>query len=239
MNHLTRRRALTLAATGTLVAATAGGAYAAGMSGGSVSACVHHNGGGLYEAHRCARHDRGLQWSVRRPSGPPGAAGAAGPAGAPGAPGLAGPPGPPGPKGGPGITAAAQDGGNNPEPLTTGPHSGTLTDTTLTTTTAGRMFVFGHLHVGVNCPAQTGFNCDFNFGLYVDGQPAPGSDDFLLILNNTSPFEATGLFGVAPNVPAGVHHVTIGWNGNSPNPTLLTATTGDDHTAAIELGPSQ
>jgi hypothetical protein len=50
MKHLTRRRAVTLVATGALVAATAGGAYAAGTSGGSISACVHHNGGGLYQA---------------------------------------------------------------------------------------------------------------------------------------------------------------------------------------------
>jgi hypothetical protein len=112
MKHLTRRRAVTLAATGALVAATAGGAYAAGTSGGSISVCVHHNGGGLYQAHQCARDDRELQWDVRGLDGPKGAAGAAGPAGPAGAPGPRGLTGPPGtqgsggPKGQQGSTGA-------------------------------------------------------------------------------------------------------------------------------------
>jgi hypothetical protein len=96
MKHLTRRRAVMLGVTGALLAATAGGAYAAGTSGGSISACVRHNGGGLYQAHQCARDDRELQWNVRGPGGPPGAAG---PAGAPGPRGLTGPPGPQGSSG--------------------------------------------------------------------------------------------------------------------------------------------
>jgi hypothetical protein len=104
MKHLTRRRAVTLAATGALVAATAGGAYAAGTNDGSISVCVHHNGGGLYQARRCALDDHELRWSVRGPSGPKGAAG---PAGASGPRGLTGPPGPQGssgPKGEQGTT---------------------------------------------------------------------------------------------------------------------------------------
>jgi hypothetical protein len=107
MKHLTRRRALSLVAVGALVAAMAGGAYAAGTSGGSISACVHHDGGGLYQARRCDHDDRQLQWSVRGPGGLQGAAGPAGPAGAPGPRGLTGPPGPQGnggPKGEQGAT---------------------------------------------------------------------------------------------------------------------------------------
>jgi hypothetical protein len=240
VKHLTRRRALTLAATGMVAAAaTAAGAYAAGTGGASISACVRSHGGGLYEAHRCAGHDRRLQWSQRGSSGHSGPAGPAGAAGPTGARGLTGPAGAPGPQGDPGTTVAAQNGGNNPGPLPSGAHGGTLTDTTLTTTTAGQVVVSGHLHVGVTCPAQTGFNCDFDIGLYVDGQPVPGSGQSLLIQNNSSPSEVVELFGIAPNVPAGTHHVTIGWNGNSPNPALLTTTTSDDHTAAIEFGSSR
>jgi hypothetical protein len=107
MKHPTQRRALTLVATAALVTATAGGAYAASTSGGSISACVHHDGGGLYQARRCAQDDRQLQWSVRGPGGSQGAAGPAGPAGAPGPRGLTGPPGPQGnggPKGEQGAT---------------------------------------------------------------------------------------------------------------------------------------
>ena len=103
MKRLTRRRAVTLAATGVLVAATAGGAYAAGTSDGSISACVHHNGGGLYQARQCARDDHELRWSVRGPSGPQGAAGPAGASGLRGLTGPLGPQGNSGPKGEPGI----------------------------------------------------------------------------------------------------------------------------------------
>ncbi len=42
-----------------LVVAVSAGAYAAGLSSTSaVKACVHRRGGGLYLAHKCARHDR-------------------------------------------------------------------------------------------------------------------------------------------------------------------------------------
>jgi hypothetical protein len=99
MKHLTRRRAVTLAAIGALVAAMAGGAYAAGTSDGSISACVHHNGGGLYEARQCAGDDHELHWSVRGPAGPQGATGAAGPSGPRGLTGPPGPQGSSGPKG--------------------------------------------------------------------------------------------------------------------------------------------
>jgi hypothetical protein len=96
--------------------------------------------------------------------------------------------------------------------------------------------VFGHTDLIVNCPAQTGFNCHFSVALYVDGQPVPGSDQSPLIVNNTSPPELLDLFGIVPNVPAGAHHVTIGWNGDSPNPTSIVEFTGENHTAALALG---
>lgn len=127
MKHLTRRRAMTLAATGALVAATAGGAYAVSTSGGSITACVHHNGGGLYQARQCAHDDRALQWNVRGPDGPQGAAGAAGPAGTAGPRGLTGPPGPQGgsgPKGEQGTTGPAGPAGPRGDSFETGLPSG-------------------------------------------------------------------------------------------------------------------
>jgi hypothetical protein len=68
-----------------LVVAAAGGAYAAGSTGGTISVCVHHSGGGLYRARHCARHDSRLKWNARGPQGAQGAAGATGAAGAAGA----------------------------------------------------------------------------------------------------------------------------------------------------------
>ena len=87
-----------------LVVAASGGAYAAVRSSPSIiSACVHHKGGGLYVAHKCARHDGRLRWDVTGPPGRQGAQGVMGlqgPAGQPGGPGIQGGrgiQGPPGP----------------------------------------------------------------------------------------------------------------------------------------------
>lgn len=66
-----------LLATGVVAAAFAGSALAAtSSSSNSISACVHHQGGGLYSAKHCARHDHRLTWSIQ---GPQGATGPAGP----------------------------------------------------------------------------------------------------------------------------------------------------------------
>jgi hypothetical protein len=53
-----------------------GGALALAAQGArTVSACVHHKGGGLYEAKKCARHDGKLTWSKVGPRGLTGPAG--------------------------------------------------------------------------------------------------------------------------------------------------------------------
>jgi len=64
--HLTPAMGVALAA---LTLAASGGAYAAATgSSRAISACVHHQGGGLYVARRCARKDRSLKWGVTGPS---------------------------------------------------------------------------------------------------------------------------------------------------------------------------
>jgi hypothetical protein len=158
------------------------------------------------------------------------------PAGPKGAKGDSGPQGPPGPQGVPGPTAGAQSGGDDPPSTITGPHTGTLSTTTLTTPAAGSVFAFGHVNVNVSCPADSGFNCNFELGLYIDGQPVPGGGRFLLVPNNTVPTEIVELFGVATGVPAGTHRITIAYNGNSPNPASVTVTRSEDHSGAIALG---
>ena len=53
-----------------LALAASGGAYAATSgSSGSIVACVHHKGGGLYVAHKCVTHDKRLSWGVAGPTG--------------------------------------------------------------------------------------------------------------------------------------------------------------------------
>ena len=102
-----------------LVLAASGGAYAA-VAGSSrtVSACVHHTGGGLYVAHKCARHDKRLQWAV---TGPQGRAGKNGATGQPGQPGQ---PGPTGPIGATGLTGPPGPGRITTIPLVKLPNSG-------------------------------------------------------------------------------------------------------------------
>lgn len=150
----------------------AGAAYGSG-SGPTISACVHHVSGGLYAARPCHSGDRRLTWSVTGPGGPRGAIGPRGPGGPPGPGGPLGLTGPPGPKGDPGVAAAAQSGGADPPPLG-GPigTSQTLSDTVLTTSTAGRVFAFGHVDVTADCPtAVPTVTCSFTVGLYIDGEP--------------------------------------------------------------------
>jgi hypothetical protein len=76
-----------------LILAAGGGAYAATSGRGTITACVHHGGGGLYRARNCAHHDGRLSWNA---SGPPGTTGANGPTGAPGPKGDTGGQGPKG-----------------------------------------------------------------------------------------------------------------------------------------------
>jgi hypothetical protein len=76
-----RRAPATVLGIMALVVAAAGGAYAATGSHGTITVCVHHKGGALYRAHRCARHDRKLRWNTKGPAGPTGAQGPAGAAG--------------------------------------------------------------------------------------------------------------------------------------------------------------
>ncbi len=83
-----------------------GGAYALGSSkSGTIAVCVNHRSGVLYQAHRCARHDKKLSWSAVGPQGPAGPQGAAGPQGSAGTQGAAGQAGAAGP-----VTTTAPSG---------------------------------------------------------------------------------------------------------------------------------
>jgi hypothetical protein len=78
-----------------LVLVVAGGSYAFGASQSStISVCVHHKGGALYQASKCARRDKRLSWNSQGPQGVPGAQGVAGIQGPKGATGVQGPAGP-------------------------------------------------------------------------------------------------------------------------------------------------
>jgi hypothetical protein len=83
-----------------VVAVTGGGAYAlAAGTGKTITVCVKRDGGALYAAKHCARHDKKLTWAVHGPQGPIGAQGATGVQGPAGPQGIQGATGPQGPGG--------------------------------------------------------------------------------------------------------------------------------------------
>jgi hypothetical protein len=94
---LTSGRVAVALSAAALFCAIGGGAYAAASSNNTVTVCVKHSGGELYQAKKCAKHDKKLSWNEKGvagaagAAGAPGAPGAAGAAGAPGTPGAAGP----------------------------------------------------------------------------------------------------------------------------------------------------
>lgn len=73
-----------MALTAGILVLTFGGIALASSQGtvsqGTISACIHARGGGLYVG-RCARGDKMLSWAQRGPQGPRGPAGSPGPAG--------------------------------------------------------------------------------------------------------------------------------------------------------------
>jgi hypothetical protein len=219
------RRAAAIA-TGLVALVAASGAYAADhISSPQISACVGHKSGVLYAADQCRRRDARLTWSV---SGPPG------PAGPAGAQGAAGPPGATGAKGDPGVTAGAQSGGIDPPALGSLPNgTQTITDTVLSTSQAGNVFALGHVDVQVDCGP---FACGFTAGLYVDGRPVPGSARAVDLPVFSSTEETLDLFGLAPGLSSGVHHITIALRSPVRLPSITV--NGETHAAALGLAAS-
>ena len=226
---LGRPRRTIAVAIGLVALVAASGAYAAArISSSQISACVGHKSGVFYAANQCRQRDARLTWGVSGPPGPAGAQGAAGPAG------PAGPAGAPGAKGDPGVTVGAQSGGIDPPPLGSLPASTrTITDTVLSTSQAGSVLAVGHVDLQVDCGS---FVCGFTAGLYVDGQPVPGSARAVELPVFASTEETLDLFGLAPGLSAGVHHITIGLRSPVHLPSITV--NGETHAAALGLGGS-
>jgi hypothetical protein len=141
----------------------------------------------------------------------------AGPKGDPGPQGAAGPQGPKGETGQAGPTAVGV--GNVTDPLATPDGTMSVGATSLVTPSAGSVFAFGQLTLGMNCPSGT-FNCSFVAGLYIDGTPIPDSGQSRTVPVGTTQLYDFDLFGVARDVPAGTHTITVGWKATSPNPAV-------------------
>jgi hypothetical protein len=92
MKRLLAGRGTTVAVMGMLLALVAGGSYALAASGGkTITVCIKKNGGGLYKARKCKKHDSKLSWNQQGPAGKAGKNGATGFNGAPGTVGAPGP----------------------------------------------------------------------------------------------------------------------------------------------------
>jgi hypothetical protein len=79
---------------------------------------------------------------------------------------------------------------------------------TFTTATAGKVFVFSRASFGSSCQAG-GANCFIRVGLYVDDIPVAGSGALTTPAAGKSTSWQFISFGVAENVPAGVHTLRI------------------------------
>jgi hypothetical protein len=91
---LTSGRVAVALSAAALFCAIGGGAYAAASSSKTVTVCVKHSGGELYQAKKCAKHDKKLSWDEKGVAGATGATGATGAAGATGTTGATGAAGP-------------------------------------------------------------------------------------------------------------------------------------------------
>jgi hypothetical protein len=79
---------------------------------------------------------------------------------------------------------------------------------TLTTATAGKVFVFSRASFGSPCAAG-GPNCFIRVGTYVDDQPVAGSGAVVTARAGSQTSWQFISFGVAENVPAGVHTLHV------------------------------
>lgn len=192
-----------------------------------------------------AKLSQAAKSTLTGPAGPRGATGATGARGPQGAQGSKGTQGPQGPKGdtgergltGPvGPTTAAQSDEQTPPPIG-GPNTGTMAypePTTIVTPTAGKVFITAN--VGVAAVCASGFNCDLEVGIYIDGAPVPGAHGHVLLEQGTQTPRYFQMIGIASGVAAGSHTITIGWAAVSPNPAEVLGPAGESHIGAIAIG---
>jgi hypothetical protein len=83
---------------------------------------------------------------------------------------------------------------------------------------------------------QERHSCNFEAGLYLDGNPVPDSGfSTLFVAGATREPRTLDLFGLAQDVPAGTHEITVGWKGTSANVAFV-ATQDDERSGALLVG---
>ena len=139
----------------------------------------------------------------RGAQGPQGARpGAQGPQGAPGTPGANGAPGGQGP---PGPTLGVADTAGNVPPTVAG--SFVVRTLNLTLPTSSSLLVMGRVRSSTTCAASS---CAAVYGLFVDGNPVPTSAARQpAAAGTTSAWDNVAVFGIAKDLAAGSHAVTM------------------------------
>ena len=134
---------------------------------------------------------------------PRGAQGAPGTPGANGAPGAQGPPGP--------TVGVADTTGNVPPAV---PGSFLVRTLNVTLPTSGSVLAMARVRSTTTCAAGS---CAAVYGLYVDGNPIPASAARQpSAASTTSDWDNIAVFGIAPNLAAGPHAVTMRVAGEGP-----------------------
>jgi hypothetical protein len=128
-----------------------GGAYALASSNGTITVCVKHAGGGLYQAKKCAKHDRQLRWNTQGPAGGTGSQGQQGPQG------IQGVQGPPAADGAPAaVQVAGWSGAIGTIPTSVGFAFAGPTATVTTTAADATIVASGSASLGVSTGSATG-----------------------------------------------------------------------------------
>ena len=142
------------------------------------------------------------------------------PRGAQGVPGTPGTNGAPGAQGPPGPTFGVADTTGNVPPAVAGSFLVRTLNVTLPTT--GNLLVMGRVRSTTTCGAGS---CTAVYGLYVDGNPIPASAARQpSAASTTSPWDNVAVFGLAPNLAAGLHAVTMRVAGEGPGPSSISRT---------------
>ena len=104
------------------------------------------------------------------------------------------------------LSAATSD---NATPAEADPNL-TVDQSQVTTAAGGRLLALGQANIQQGCDATSNFTCDYEYGLYVDGNPVPGSMRPISVAKNSSAGGELVFSGISnPVVGPGPHTVSI------------------------------
>ena len=173
------------ALVGVITLLIAGGGYALASGGNSITVCVKKNGGTVYKAHKCDKHDAKLTLQNTGKTGP------SGPAGRTGATGPAGPTGATGPTGTTGlVTIGSWSGSIHTIPAKSTAFVFAGPTTTLSTNATQTITASGAAALGTTEQLERGISgTPEEFNLSICRQPAAGGAISILDGNNGDDFD--------------------------------------------------